>query len=114
MRSESWSDSGEGHQDTAEALVRDLSVAQAIVDIVNGNSKGRTVVGVEVNVGHSSEVVPETLDFAFLLLTEGTALDGAELQIARVAGGEVGVAALRLSDERERRERIDRGWARPF
>jgi hypothetical protein len=93
-------------------LMRELSVAQAIVDVVNRHSQGRTVVGVEIRVGRSREVVPETLDFAFSLLTEGTALDGAELRIAQVAGGDISVDALRLYDDRERRERIDKGLPR--
>ena len=90
-------------------LMRELSVAQAIVDVVNCYSQGRTVVGVEIRVGRSRDVVPETLDFAFSLLTEGTALDGAELHIAHVAGGDISVDALRLYDDREHRERIDKG-----
>jgi len=76
--------------------MRELSAAQAIVDVVNRHSQGRTVVGVEICAGRSREVIPETLDFAFSLLTEGTALDGAELRIVQVAGTELSVAALRL------------------
>jgi len=93
-------------------LMRELSIAQAIVDVVNRHSQGRTVVSVEIRVGHLRELVPETLDFAFSLLTEGTVLDGAELQIAQVAGGDISVDALRLYDDRERRERIDKGLSR--
>jgi hypothetical protein len=114
MRSDCWPESGEGRQAAAEALMRELSVAQAIVDLVNRHADGRTVVCVELRVGRSREVVPETLHFAFSLLTEGTALDGAELQIALVAGGEIAVDALRLYDEREHREWIDGARARRF
>jgi hypothetical protein len=112
MRSDCWPESGDGRQAAAKMLMRELSVAQAIVDVVNRHSQGRTVVGVEIRVGRSREVVPETLDFAFSLLTEGTALDGAELQIAQVAGGEISVDALKLYDDREHRERIDKGLPR--
>jgi hydrogenase/urease nickel incorporation metallochaperone HypA len=112
MRSDCRPESGEGRAAAAEALVRELSVAQAIVDLVNHHSAGRTVVGVELRIGRSREVIPQTLDFAFSLLTEGTALDGAELRIAQVAGGEISVDALRLYDEREHRKRIDGAWTR--
>jgi glutathione S-transferase len=112
MRSDCWPESGDGRQATAKMLMRELSVAQAIVDVVNRHSRGRTVVGVEIRVGRSREVVPETLDFAFSLLTEGTALDGAELQIAHVAGADISVDALRLYDDREHREQIAEGLRR--
>jgi hydrogenase nickel incorporation protein HypA/HybF len=42
------------------------------------------VVRVEVRVGHLRQVVPDSLDFAFGLVTQGTALEGAELVIAHV------------------------------
>lgn len=92
--------------------MRELSVAQAIVDVVHRHAAGRTVVCVEIRVGEGRDVIPETLDFAFSLLTEGTALDGAELQIAQVAGSEISVDALRLYDAREHREAIDKGLSR--
>jgi hypothetical protein len=112
MRSDCWPEPGDGRQAAAKMLMRELSVAQAIVDVVTRHSQGRTVVGVEIRVGRSREVVPETLDFAFSLLTEGTALDGAELRIAQVAGGDISVDALRLYDDREHREQIDKGLPR--
>ena len=37
-----------------------------------------------MRVGHLRQVVPDSLDFAFGLLTQGTALDGAVLQIEHV------------------------------
>jgi len=58
------------------------------------------------------EVIPATLDFAFSLLTEGTALDGTELHIAQVEGKELSVDALRLYDDREHREQISTGLSR--
>jgi hypothetical protein len=112
MRSDCWPESGEGRQAAAKALMRELSVAQAIVDVVNRHSQGRTVIGVEIRVGRSRDVIPATLDFAFSLLTEGTALDGTELRIAHVPGAELSVEALRLYDDREHRERVDKGLPR--
>jgi hydrogenase nickel incorporation protein HypA/HybF len=64
--------------------MHELSVAQAILDVAQRHAKGRRVVRVEVRVGHLRQVVPASLDFAFGLVAQGTALDGAELRIAHV------------------------------
>ncbi len=72
------------------------------MDVATHHARGRTVAAVELHMGREREVAPEGLDFAFSLLTEGTPLDGAELEIEHVAGGELAVHALRLSDVRVR------------
>jgi hydrogenase nickel incorporation protein HypA/HybF len=64
--------------------MHELSVAQAIVDVAARHAAGRRVVKVEVRVGHLRQVVPDSLHFAFALLTEGSALDGCELAIEHV------------------------------
>ena len=64
--------------------MHELSIAQAIVDVATRHAAGRAVVKVEVRVGHLRQVVPDSLDFAFGLLTAGTALESAELQITHV------------------------------
>jgi hydrogenase nickel incorporation protein HypA/HybF len=64
--------------------MHELSIAQAIADIAICHGEGRRVVKVEVRVGHLRQVVPDSLDFAFGLITQGTALDGAVLEIEHV------------------------------
>jgi hydrogenase nickel incorporation protein HypA/HybF len=64
--------------------MHELSIAQAILDVAARHADGRRVVKVEVRVGHLRQVVPDSLDFAFALLTPGTAFDGCELEIAQV------------------------------
>jgi hydrogenase nickel incorporation protein HypA/HybF len=64
--------------------MHELSIAEAIVDVATSHAAGRRVAKVEVRVGHLRQVVPGSLHFAFGLLTEGTALDGAELEITHV------------------------------
>jgi hydrogenase nickel incorporation protein HypA/HybF len=64
--------------------MHELSIAEAIVDVATRHAAGRRVVKVEVKVGYLRQVVPDSLEFAFGLLTQGTALDGAELAIAHV------------------------------
>ena len=65
--------------------MHELSIAEAIVDVATRHAAGRRVVKVEVRVGHLRQVVPESLDFAFGLLTQGTALDGTELAVTQVS-----------------------------
>jgi hydrogenase nickel incorporation protein HypA/HybF len=67
--------------------MHEFSIAEAIVDVATRHAAGRRVVGVEVKVGHLRQVVPDSLHFAFGLVTQGTALDGAELAIAHVPAG---------------------------
>ncbi len=64
--------------------MHELSIAEAIADIATRHAAGRRVVKVEVRVGHLRQVVPDSLDFAFGLVTQGTALDGAELVVEHV------------------------------
>jgi len=64
--------------------MHELSIAEAIVDVATRHADGRRVVKVEVRVGQLRQVVPDSLDFAFGLLAQGTALDGAELLITHV------------------------------
>ncbi len=82
--------------------MHELSIAQAIVDVATRHASGRRVVRVEVRVGERREVERGSLDFAFALLTPGTALDGSELAVASGPGEELFVEALELEEEPER------------
>jgi hydrogenase nickel incorporation protein HypA/HybF len=64
--------------------MHELSIAQAVVDIVERHAAGRAVSRVELRVGHLRQVVPSALEFAFMLLADGTALQGAELVIEEI------------------------------
>jgi hydrogenase nickel incorporation protein HypA/HybF len=64
--------------------MHELSIAEAIADVATRHAKRRRVVRVEVRVGHLRQLVPDSLHFAFGLVTQGTALDGAELAITQV------------------------------
>lgn len=61
--------------------MHELSIAQALADVVTRHAAGRRVRRVEVKVGHLRQVVPDSLDFAFELVVAGTGLEGAELFI---------------------------------
>jgi hydrogenase nickel incorporation protein HypA/HybF len=65
--------------------VHELSIAEAVVEIALRHANGRRVHKVELKVGHLRQVVPSALEFAFELLSDGTALEGAELSIESVS-----------------------------
>jgi hydrogenase nickel incorporation protein HypA/HybF len=68
--------------------MHELSIAQSIVEIVEqhlpaGNGAG--VRSVRLRIGDFAGVVPDSLEFCFSAVTAGTRLDGASLDIERVA-----------------------------
>jgi hydrogenase nickel incorporation protein HypA/HybF len=64
--------------------MHELSIAEALLDVSLRHANGRRVERVEVTVGHLRQVVPDALQFAWGLITEGTAADGAELVLEEV------------------------------
>ncbi|MEA2314544.1 MAG: hydrogenase nickel incorporation protein HypA/HybF [Solirubrobacteraceae bacterium] len=64
--------------------MHELSIAESIAEVAARHAAGRRVVSVEVRVGHLRQVVPDSLEFAFLLVTDGGALEGAELHIRHI------------------------------
>jgi hydrogenase nickel incorporation protein HypA/HybF len=76
--------------------MRELSLAQALADAATRHAAGRPVRTVEVSLGHVRGVEPSMLCLAFDLVTSGTALDGAELQIGLLEGEELLIDAIVL------------------
>jgi hydrogenase nickel incorporation protein HypA/HybF len=64
--------------------VHELSIAGAIVAVAERHAAGRRVHALDVRVGALRQVVPEALEFAFEVVAQGSALDGAELRIETV------------------------------
>jgi hypothetical protein len=93
----------EGPQEATESPLLELTIAQGIVELVSRRARGRTVSRAGVRLGRAHKVAPGSLDFAFLLLTAGTALDGVELDIEEVEGEELAVGRLRVYETRPRR-----------
>lgn len=65
--------------------MHELSIATGVVDICEQHAAGRRVLAVSLTIGALSGVVPEALEFCFEAATKGTLLDGARLEIERVA-----------------------------
>ena len=64
--------------------MHELSIAEGVVTVAQRHAAGRRVTTVELRVGHLRQVVPAALTFAFELLSEGTTLEGARLEIEEV------------------------------
>ena len=64
--------------------MHELSIAGAVLDVVERHAAGRRVTRVDLKVGHLRQVVPSALEFAFELVADGTVADGAELHMEEV------------------------------
>ncbi len=64
--------------------MHELSLCEAIADSATRHADGRGVNRVSVRIGHLRQVVPDALQLAWEVLTAGTALEGAELDIDHV------------------------------
>jgi hydrogenase nickel incorporation protein HypA/HybF len=68
------------------STVHELSITQSVVDAACERAAGRPVRSILVRVGALTAVVPEAMRFCFDLVAEGTAADGARLDIEQRAG----------------------------
>ena len=64
--------------------MHELSIADAILRIALAHAGERRIESIEVKVGHLRQVVPDALTFAFTLVSEGTAAEGARLLMEEV------------------------------
>jgi hydrogenase nickel incorporation protein HypA/HybF len=64
--------------------MHELSIAEAVLQIVLSHAGERRVARVELQVGHLRQVVPDALAFAFELVATGTVAEGADLTIEHV------------------------------
>lgn len=68
--------------------MHEFSIATSLLEIVSQEAlacQGAKVKAVRLKIGTLSGVVPEALEFAFQVLSEGTVAEGARLVIERVA-----------------------------
>ena len=66
--------------------MHELSLSTAIVDTVERHAEGRKVTHVNLTVGALRQVVPDSLDFYFEIVSRGTVCEGAELRQTLVEG----------------------------
>lgn len=66
--------------------MHEMGIAQSIVAIVAEAAAGRKVARVTLEIGALSAVLPDAIRFCFDVVAEGSALDGAALDIIEIAG----------------------------
>ena len=64
--------------------MHELALCEAIAATVSRHAEGQAAERVEVRIGHFRQVVPDSLQFSWELLTAGTDLAGCELVIDHV------------------------------
>ena len=66
--------------------MHELAIAEEIVTIVVDRTAGARVGRIVLEVGRLCAVVPDAMRFCFDLATEGTAAEGARLEIVEIPG----------------------------
>jgi len=66
--------------------VHELAITQSVVEAVTDRLPGATVTCVRLEIGAMSGVVADSVRFCFELVTDGTALEGARLEISEPPG----------------------------
>jgi hydrogenase nickel incorporation protein HypA/HybF len=83
--------------------VHELSVCQAIVDTVAQHAAGPRVRRVNVRIGYLRQVVPDSLLFAWEVLTDGADLAGCDgcgaVDVALITGEEFQIQSMDVVEE---------------
>lgn len=66
--------------------MHELGITRNIVSIVEDAAKGRRVRRVTLDVGRFAGVMPDALAFCFDVVSKGTSLEGALLEIREITG----------------------------
>lgn len=66
--------------------MHELSLCGSIAEIVRRRADGRRVETIHLRIGELRQVVPDTLTYCWMVVTDETPLAGSELDVERVAG----------------------------
>jgi len=66
--------------------MHELSITRNIVAIVSERANGARVTQITLEVGKLSAVVPDAIRFCFDVVAQGTAVEGARLEVIEVPG----------------------------
>ena len=77
--------------------MHEMGLAQGIVAVVEDVAGDRAVERISVRVGAAQAVIGGSLEFNFALVTEGTRLQSAVLDVAQVAGDGIHVDEIVLA-----------------
>ncbi|HEY4869173.1 MAG TPA: hydrogenase/urease maturation nickel metallochaperone HypA [Candidatus Dormibacteraeota bacterium] len=79
--------------------MHELGVAEGILSVVTDIAGERAVKRVVVRVGVGQSLVPDSLEFSFQLLAEGTVCEGASLQCVAAPGSVLLVDEIELDGD---------------
>jgi len=66
--------------------MHELSITRSVVAIVSERAAGQRVTRVRLEIGALSAIVPEAIRFCFDICAQGTAAEGATLEIVEIPG----------------------------
>jgi len=66
--------------------MHELGITRNIVSIVTEKAQGEQVRQVTIAIGKLSAVLPEAIRFCFDIVSQGTVVEGAELEIIEISG----------------------------
>lgn len=66
--------------------MHEMGITQSIVAIVAEQAGGRKVTRVTLEIGKLAAIMPDAIRFCFDIVAQGSALDGAELDIIEIDG----------------------------
>jgi hydrogenase nickel incorporation protein HypA/HybF len=76
--------------------MHELAIAESLVGMVDETAAGRRVLRVTIEIGALTCVSGEALAFSFGLAAEGTAAEGAQLDIRPVAGDALNLKSMEI------------------
>ncbi len=66
--------------------MHEMGLTQSIVAIVSEHAAGRKVTRVTLEIGKLAAIMPDAIRFCFDVVTQGSSLEGAALDIIEIAG----------------------------
>jgi hypothetical protein len=79
--------------------MHELGLAEGILTVVTDMAGERAVSRVVVRIGEEQRIVPDSLEFGFQLLAEGTVCEGASLNCVTLPGAVVLVDEVELAGD---------------
>ena len=76
--------------------MHELGITRNLVAIVSEAAQGRRVRKVWLEIGARSALMPDAVRFCFDVVSQGTALEGAALEIVALAGDELNIKAMEV------------------
>ncbi len=76
--------------------MHELGITRNLVAIVSEAAQGRRVHKVWLEIGERSALLPDAVRFCFDVVSKGTALEGATLEIVALPGDELNIKAMEV------------------